>query len=74
MPSNMPPGYSDEGNAPPERGEETMLYEELRGLFDKYRAWLTKNLEDFWTVEDQTAAANICNEMEKLLVSMEGPL
>lgn len=74
MPSNMPPGYSDEGDAVAERGEETALYQELRDHFDRYRNWLTKNLDQFWTVEEQAAAAQIANDMEKLLCEMEGPL
>ena len=74
MPSNMPPGYSDEGGDIAERGQETAVYEELRGHFDKYRTWLQKNLDQFWTVEQQTAAATICNDFEKLLCDMEGPL
>lgn len=74
MTSNTPPGYSDEGGEIAERGEETAVYEELRAHFYRYRDWLAKNLDQFWTVEEQTAAAKICNDFEKLLCEMEGPL
>ena len=74
MVSNMPPGYSDEGDEPATKGEETALYEELRDIFDKYRVWLNKYQNDFWTNEDQGDANKICNFIEALLCSMEGPL
>lgn len=74
MASNMPPGYSDEGAEIAERGEDTALYDALQKLFYRYRDWLKENLEDFWTVEQQELAAKICNDLEKLLCDIEGPL
>lgn len=73
MPSNMPPGYSDEGGDIATCGEDTAMYQDLLTIFDRYRKWLIANDKDFFNDNDKRAAMKICNEIEALLCSMEGP-
>ncbi len=71
--SNMPPGYSDEGDAP-SHGRDTAIYQELLDVRAKYAKWLHENRKDMPNKEMEEKAEQIEEMLDDISRELNTPL
>lgn len=75
MPSNMPPGYSDDGDAPTS-GRDTAIYQELAEISGRFNKWFATNVKyhQFGNKEQEQKAQIIESVIDDLLDDLAEPL
>lgn len=73
MTSNMPPGYSDDGDAP-EHGRDTEVYQALGKLIEAFDRWLKGHRHELYNDEMQAEADQIRERIDRLHNQLDEPL
>lgn len=73
MPSNIPPGYSDDGDAAT-HGRDLAIYQELGTAMEKFQSWRTRNADQFYNDFQKQFASIIEDQMQLLLDDLCQPL
>lgn len=71
--SNMPPGYSEDGDAP-SHGRDTAVYQELLPVKAAFEKWLAQNRRDLGSPELEAAADGIEGLLEQIEEGLNQPL
>lgn len=73
MSSNMPPGYSEDGDAP-SHGRDTAIYQELLAIRIQYEKWLHDNRKDMLDEEMVDTAESIEALLYDISRELKSPL
>jgi len=73
MLSNMPPGYSEDGNAAT-HGSELLIYHDLMDARSRFTKWMNEHRRDFPSDEFTKMADEVDDLLDKMRDELNQPL
>lgn len=72
MPSNFPPGYSEDGDAP-EHGRDTAIYQDLVKIREKYQKWFREFIMEFPNADFDNCAKILMSQFMEMEQQLNRP-